>query len=112
MEDAIAAASNIDTGIYGSLVDFEREQGRTANLVADLQAISGKQLTADEKLLEQLQRQTSAVGGVSSQLTTEYERAMAALDEELAAAQSQLDALNGIDNSVTSVAAGCMRPAS
>lgn len=105
LEDAISTASNIDTAIYGSLVDFEREQGRTANLVADLQAISGKQLTADEKVLEQLQRQTSAIGGVSSQLTAEYERAMAALDEELAAAQSQLDALNGIDNSVTSVAA-------
>ena len=109
LEDALDAASRVDTAIYGSLTDFEREQGRTANLIAELEAINGKQLTAEEQLLAQLQASSAAlqgsIGGVSSALTAEYERAMAALDEELAAAQSQLDALNGIDNSVLTVAA-------
>ena len=109
LEDALDAASRVDTDVYSTLSDFEREQGRTANLIAELGAINGKQLTAEERLLAQLQASSSAVqssiGGLSSALTAEYERAMKALDEELAAAQSQLDALNGIDNSVLTVAA-------
>jgi len=116
LEDALAKASELDPALYGSFNDFQREQGRTANLISELQGINGKQLTAGEKLLEQLQANarsaqasasalSSGISGVSSQLQQEYDAAMAALDEELAAAQSQIDALNGIDNSVLTVAA-------
>lgn len=108
LEDAIDTASRVDTDVYGTLADFEREQGRTANIIAELEAINGKQLTAQEKLLAQLEASFSGVqnslGGISAAITAEYERAIKALDDELAAAQSQLDALNGIDNSVQSVA--------
>ncbi|WP_296270990.1 tape measure protein [Pseudomonas sp. UBA6323] len=116
LEDALAKASELDPALYGSFNDFQREQGRTANLISELQGINGKQLTAGEKLLEQLQANarsaqasasalSSGISGVSSQLQQEYDAAIAALDEELAAAQSQIDALNGIDNSVLTVAA-------
>jgi hypothetical protein len=69
------------------LVDFEREQGRTANLIAELEKVNGKQLTAEQRMLEKLDGQLTA------------------LDRQLAFAQSQLDALNGIDNSIMGVAA-------
>ena len=108
LEDALDAASNLDMDIYGSLEDFEREQWRTANLVAELEKINGEQLSADERLLLQLEASAAAIQAgiesVTASLTAEYERAIKALDDELAAAQSQLDALNGIDNSVQSVA--------
>lgn len=108
LEDALDAASNLDMDIYGSLEDFEREQWRTANLVAELEKINGEQLSADEKLLLQLEASAAAIQAgiesVTASLTAEYDRAIKALDDELAAAQSQLDALNGIDNSVQSVA--------
>jgi hypothetical protein len=77
----------MDTSLYRSLEDFEREQGRTANLIAELEKVNGKQLSAEQKMLEQ------------------YEKQLAGLDQQLAFAQAQLDALNGIDNSIMSVAA-------
>lgn len=114
LEEALGRASMVDKNLYASFSDFEREQGRTANLVADLQAINGKQLTAEEKLLAQLQAQASAaqasassigsgINGVSAQLQKDYEAAIAALDKELENAQLQIDAINGVDNSILSV---------
>jgi len=87
LQDALDTASQMDTALYGSLVDFEREQGRTANLIAELEKVNGKQLSAEQKML----------GALESQLS--------ALDKQLAFAQAQLDALNGIDNSIMGVAA-------
>lgn len=86
LQDALDTASQMDTALYASLADFEREQGRTANLIAELEKVNGKQLTTEQRMLEKLDGQLSA------------------LDKQLAYAQSQLDALNGIDNSVMSVA--------
>lgn len=87
LQDALDTASQMDTDLYATLADFEREQGRTANLIKELESVNGKQLTAEQKMLRSLESQLSA------------------LDQQLAFAQSQLDALNGIDNSVKSVEA-------
>ncbi|MDH0157371.1 DUF4214 domain-containing protein [Stutzerimonas stutzeri] len=86
LQDALDTASQMDTALYGSLADFEREQGRTANLIAELEKVNGKQLSVEEKLLKQ------------------YEAQLSKLDQELLFAQAQLDALNGVDASVMSVA--------
>ncbi|QPI08262.1 tape measure protein [Stutzerimonas stutzeri] len=86
LQDALDTASQMDTALYGSLIDFEREQGRTANLIAELEKVNGKQLSVEEKLLKQ------------------YEAQLSKLDQELLFAQAQLDALNGVDASVMSVA--------
>jgi len=98
LQDALDLSAQVDTAVYSSLEDFEREQGRTANLIAELQALNGKQLTAEEKLLASVQGQISAA-------QAQHDAQMAVLDAQLQAAQAQLDALNGIDNSVQSVAA-------
>lgn len=87
LQDALDTASQMDTALYGSLADFEREQGRTANLIAELEKVNGKQLSIEQRMLEK------------------YEQQLSALDKQLAFAQSQLDALNGIDNSIMGVAA-------
>ncbi|MCW8158968.1 DUF4214 domain-containing protein [Stutzerimonas stutzeri] len=87
LQDALDTASQMDTALYSSLVDFEREQGRTANLIAELEKVNGKQLSIEQRMLEK------------------YEQQLSALDKQLAFAQSQLDALNGIDNSIMGVAA-------
>ena len=87
LQDALDTASQMDTALYGSLADFEREQGRTANLIAELEKVNGKQLSIEQRMLEK------------------YELQLSALDKQLAFAQSQLDALNGIDNSIMGVAA-------
>ncbi|MBZ5757939.1 tape measure protein [Pseudomonas sp. S5(2021)] len=98
LQDALDVASEMDASLYGSLEDFEREQGRTANLVAELEKVNGKQLTTEEKLLRSVQDQLKTA-------QQQYEADMAGLDAQLSYAQAQLDALNGIDNSVMGVAA-------
>ncbi|WP_062391108.1 tape measure protein [Pseudomonas abietaniphila] len=86
LTDALDAVSNNNTDLYASLEDFNREQGRTANVVAELNALNGKQLTSSQQTVKTLQAQLDA------------------LDDQLAFAQAQLDALNGVDNSVLTVA--------
>ncbi|AVH38085.1 hypothetical protein AL532_17935 [Pseudomonas monteilii] len=85
LTDALDVLGSNNTDLYGSLEEFNRDQGRTANQVAELNKLNGKQLTAAEKNAEAMQAQLDA------------------LDQQLAFAQAQLDALNGVDNSVLSV---------
>jgi tape measure domain-containing protein len=98
LQDALDVASEMDTALYGSLEEFQREQGRTANLIAELEKVNGKQLSTEQRLLESVQNQL----GLAQQ---KYEADMAGLDAQLSYAQAQLDALNGIDNSVMGVTA-------
>lgn len=97
LQDALDVASEMDAALYGSLEDFQREQGRTAGLIAELEKVNGKQLTTEEKLLKSVQDQLKAA-------RQQYDADMAGLDAQLAYAQAQLDALNGIDNSVMELA--------
>jgi lambda family phage tail tape measure protein len=86
LSDALDTVSNNSTDLYSSLEDFNRDQGRTANVVAELEKLNGKQLTNAEQTVKTLQSQLDA------------------LDDQLEFAQQQLDALNGMDNSVKTVA--------
>lgn len=86
LQDALDVASQMDTDLYATLADFEREQGRTANLIVELEAVNGKQLTTEQAILRGIQDQIKK------------------LDLQLELAQRQLDALAGVDNSVLSVA--------
>ena len=114
IEAALDTASMLDSDTYRSMEDFKREQGRTSNLISELQTLNGKQLTIEERLLEQLKLRaesakssasqiSAGVSGVSYQLQAKYDADMAALDEELAAAALQMDAMNGIDNTILTV---------
>ncbi|WP_109514760.1 tape measure protein [Pseudomonas ovata] len=98
LDDALSTVSTNDTGLYASLEDFNREQGRTANVVAELNTLNGKQLSSAEKSVEALNKQIEAAKKA-------YDLQMSQFDSQLNSAQAQLDALNGIDNSVMSVAA-------
>lgn len=86
LTDALDVLGSNNTDLYGSLEEFNRDQGRTANAVAELNKLNGKQLSAAEKNALAMQAQLDA------------------LDAQLEFAQAQVDALNGIDNSVKSVA--------
>ncbi|MFI8643891.1 tape measure protein [Pseudomonas iridis] len=98
LEDALDTVSDNNTDLYSSLEDFNRDQGRTANVVAELNAINGKQLTAAEKLQEGLETQID-------QAKEAYDAQMAQYDQQLEFAQAQMDALNGVDNSIMGVTA-------
>jgi hypothetical protein len=96
LNDALDTVSSNNTDLYSSLEDFNRDQGRTANVVAELNAINGKQLTSAEKLAKSVEDQLK-------QAKLAYDNQMSAFDAQLEFAQAQLDALNGVDNSILSV---------
>jgi hypothetical protein len=98
LSDALDTVGRNNTDLYSSLEAFNRDQGRTANVVAQLDLVNGKQLTSAEKSVKALQDQLD-------QAKKSYDAQMAQFDSQLAFAQAQLDALNGVDTSVQSVAA-------
>ena len=98
LSDALDTVSNNNTDLYASMEDFARDQGRTANVVAELNALNGKQLSTEEQLLASAQDQIKLA-------KDQFDEEMAKFDQQLELAQAQIDALNGVDNSVLSVAA-------
>ncbi|WP_282396519.1 tape measure protein [Pseudomonas sp. PS01298] len=98
LEDALDTVSNNNTDLYGSMEDFARDQGRTANVVAELNAINGKQLTSAEASLAGLKTQIDLAKAA-------YDAQMAQYDQALEFAQAQMDALNGVDTSIMGVTA-------
>ncbi|MGV6394505.1 phage tail tape measure protein [Pseudomonas caspiana] len=97
LEDALDTVSSNNTDLYSSMEDFARDQGRTANVVAELNALNGKQLTSAEKSLAGLEKQIDLAKAA-------HDAQIAEFDAQLAFAQAQMDALNGVDNSVKTVA--------
>ncbi|WP_346829440.1 DUF4214 domain-containing protein [Pseudomonas abietaniphila] len=97
LSDALDTVSSNSTDLYSSLEDFNRDQGRTANVVSQLEALNGKQLTNAEKSAKALQDQLD-------QAKKAYDAQMAQYETQLAIGQAQIDALNGVDTSVLSVA--------
>jgi hypothetical protein len=97
LDDALSTVTSNSTDLYSSLEAFNRDQGRTANVVAELNQLNGKQLTNAEKSAKALQDQLD-------QAKKAYDAQVAQFDSQLAFAQSQLDALNGVDTSVMAVA--------
>lgn len=98
LEDALSVVSQNNTDAYASLEAYNRDQGRTANIVSQLEAVNGKQLSAAEKSAQSLQTRIE-------QAKKSYDLQIAQYDAQLSLAQAQIDALNGVDNSVVSVAA-------
>lgn len=98
LDDALDVVSQNSTDAYSSLEAYNRDQGRTANIVSALEAANGKQLTAAEKTVNSLQTRVE-------QAKKAYDLQIAQYDAQLSLAQAQIDALNGVDNSVISVAA-------
>ncbi|WP_426117285.1 tape measure protein [Pseudomonas sp. DSP3-2-2] len=96
LDDALDVVNANTTDLYSSMDDFARDQGRTANVVAELSAVNGVQLTTEQQLLKTVQAQISDA-------KLEYDAEMARIDAQLDLAQAQVDKLNGIDTSVLSV---------
>jgi len=96
LSDALSSVTSNNTDLYSSLQDFNRDQGRTANVISQLNDINGVQLTTEQQALNVAQDQLEA-------LKLTYDAQIKALDDQLTQAQAQVDALNGIDNSVLSV---------
>lgn len=98
LSSALSAATRFDTSEFASVLDYQREFARTASTIAELSGLTDGQLSDAQKQLKALDDQSTMLKDAN---TAEIAR----LDGLLAAAQAQVDAINGVDGSVLSVAA-------
>jgi len=98
LDDALDTVSSNNTDLYSSMEDFARDQGRTAGVIAELEAINGKQLTSAEKTVKALEDQLKLA-------EDSYKLQMDRFDSQLEFAQAQVDAINGVDTSIMGVTA-------
>lgn len=86
LKDALDTVGSNSTDVYSTLEDFNRDQAQTAYAIDLLNKLNGKQLSSAEQTVKTLQDQLDR------------------LDAQLAFSQSLLDGVNGVDNSILSVA--------
>lgn len=97
VQSMLSALGGDTTDQFATLVDYQRDQLRTANSVMELSGLTDNQLSVAQQTLNTLNSQKDI-----AQAT--YNAEVAQLDNILAAAQRQIDAINGVDTSVLSVA--------
>jgi hypothetical protein len=93
--DTISGASSVlgqdSSRLYATFADYARAQAKSADILAQIKAAGGAQLTSAEQLLKSIE--------------DGFKAEMAALDQIVIDAQTQINVLLGINTSVLSVAA-------
>lgn len=90
LSGALRAVSEPSEKLFSNFVDYKRDQAYTTITIESLKKLTDNQLSTEELTLKQLEETHNA----------EMER----LDNIISHAQAQIDALNGINNSVLTVA--------
>jgi|11BtaG_2_1085332.scaffolds.fasta_scaffold00317_19 hypothetical protein len=98
LDDALQAIAEPSEGLYTNFVDYQRDFADQRNLIRELEEKAGHQLSTDEQTLLEIQNEADAA-------QARYDGQIDKLDEQLAQAQEQLNALYGINTSVKDVSA-------
>lgn len=93
---AISEATQINESDFASAFDFRFAKAETRRDLLAIGDRADKQLTAQEQSLQIIQ-------GWRTEYETQQAKELAALDQQVAQAQAQIDALNGVNTSVLSV---------
>lgn len=93
---AISEATQINESDFASEFDFRFAKAETRRDLLAIGDRADKQLTAQEQSLQIIQ-------GWRTEYETQQAKELAALDQQVAQAQAQIDALNGVNTSVLSV---------
>jgi hypothetical protein len=97
LKDAVGLASKTSTDGFGSFLEYQRDFVRTSSALAELAGLADGQLTDSQK-------QLAALNGQRDDLQDWYTSEIERLDDVLIKAQAQVDAINGVNASVISVA--------
>lgn len=112
----MAARSGIESSNYSTSFEMRRDRLMLAGKLSELQALAGDQMTIAERQLAAAEQQVASLQDQIEQARLQYEADMAQnkayYDGMLQAAQAQLDAMRGVNNSVLSVAAAMANLAS
>jgi hypothetical protein len=90
LENALGVLSKSDTGMFATFEDYARDFYITQNALKELESAAGKQVSADEQAIINQEKY--------------FQNEMTRLDKILEYYQEQIDALDGIDRNVLSVA--------
>lgn len=96
LEDALSTIAQDSADQFSSFVDYQRDRLLTSNSVEELAGITDTQLSVAQRTLTALQDQKAATQSA-------YNAEITRLDGILAAAQQQIDAINGVNTSVLSL---------
>ena len=96
LDDALQAIAEPSEGLYTNFVDYQRDFADQRNLIRELEEKAGHQLSTDEQTLLEIQNEADAA-------QARYDGQIDKLDEQLAQAQEQLNALYGINTSIKDV---------
>lgn len=97
IKSAVNALTKINAADFGTQIDFQRAQAKSASQLGELNKLAGKELTLQERTL-------AALNDRALRLEEEFGLANKQLDQVLSEAKTQIDVLRGIDTSVLSVA--------
>ncbi len=107
LEDALQTVTDAGTELFASREDYVRAQALTVAKLKELKENGGAQLSVAQSLLQALKQSIETVRSTSeaelAALESQHQADLDRLDQQLAQAQAQVDALHGIDNSVLSV---------
>lgn len=98
LRDALATVGRDSANEFGSYSEYARDMARTAADIAALDDITGKQLSVEERSL-------AAALAQRDQMKAIYDAQMAGLDQTLAMAQNQVDAVNGVQKTLKTLVA-------
>lgn len=96
LDEALQAVADPSEGLYKNFTDYQRDFADQSNLIRELEEKARYQLSTDEATLLAIQNEAEAA-------QSRYDEQIANLDDQLEAAQNQINTLRGIDTSVMSV---------
>lgn len=101
LEGALDVVANPSTALFESFADYQQDFNVNTNLISKLKDLSDSSLSIEQRMLDGIRDQVSAVEGAASQQISVLQRNHEA---QLGALDNQMSALLGIDNGVTSLA--------
>ena len=104
LQSALSTVSKPSEDLYATFVDYARDFYSTANDISALADLTDAQLSADEISQALLKDQVDVLEAQKKLLKDGFKEQVSGLDAILANAKQQLDAANGLDTRVMSVA--------
>lgn len=104
LQSALSTVSKPSEDLYATFVDYARDFYSTANDISALTDLTDAQLSADEISQALLKDQVDVLEAQKKLLKDGFKEQVSGLDAILANAKQQLDAANGLDTRVLSVA--------
>lgn len=114
LQSAIDTLSGDTSGLFSTLAEQQSEAARAGNLIAGLRDETESQLSVEERTLQSLQERAEEQEQFEAQALERYDaqiesieaqrdQQIAGIEEQLAIAQGQVDALNGVSNNVATL---------